>query len=144
MIVMMRLIIQRQHVLHDYCNAQYHFLESIGEHDSFKAGARIWQNLEDCIMNEDISVTILPQVENYQNEISLIFAGLHRPNCNPGDHEYWRNICVSKINELVKTEKDVRDKLFLLETAFMFAGKVLSGTGQMPMEILDRKNNHVP
>ena len=92
-------------------------------------------------MNEDISVTFLHQLEKYQNEISLIFAGLHRPNCEPGGHEYWRNRCVSKLNELVKTEKDVRDNLLLLETAFMFAGKVLSATDQMPKEILDRKNN---
>ena len=139
--VIIRLIIQRQHVLHDYCNTQYHLLEIIGDHDSFKTGARIWQNLEDCIMNEDISVTILPQVEKYQNQISLIVAGLHQSNCNPGDYEYWRNICVSKINELVKTEKDFRDKFRLLETAFKFAEKVLSRTRQMPAEILERENN---
>ena len=95
--------------------------------------------MADCIMKGDISVTLLDDVKKCQGEISLIFAGLHCSDGNAEDHERRRNKCIFKINELVKTEEDVRDKLSVLETAFMFAGKVLSRSGQMPPEILERK-----
>ena len=119
----------------------YQVSECIGNHKSFKVGVRIWKDMEDCIMNEEISVTLLPQVKKYETEISLIFASLHLSNRNADDREKWQSICLSKINELVETEKNVRDKLELLENALKFAGKVLTGPGHLPTEILDRKNN---
>ena len=97
--------------------------------------------MEDCIMNEEISVALLAQVKEYKNEISFIFSSLHLPNRNTHDREKWQSICVAKINKLVETEKNVRGKLTLLENALKFAEKVLTGTGYFATEILGRKEN---
>ena len=99
----------------------------------------IWQEIKDCIMKEEISVELLHEVNKFKNEISVILAWLHHPNGNPSDRESWQNNCVDKINTLVETEKNVRDKLDLLEAAFIFAGKVSSGPGQFPKDIMKRK-----
>ena len=113
----------------------------IGQHQTFREGARIWQDMEDCIMKEEISVTLLNQVKKWEDEISFILAWLCCPTCKDGDRERWRSNFLSKINKLVETEKSFRDKLDLLETAFMFAGKVLSSPGHIPKDIINRKDS---
>ena len=101
----------------------------------------LWKEIEVSIMKEEISVELLHKVDKFKNQISAIFAWLHHPNGSHSDHENWQNKCVSKINTLVETEKNVRDKLDLLEAAFIFAGKVFSGPGQYPIDIRKRKGN---
>ena len=83
-----------------------------------------------------MSATLLDEMKKYQNEISVILAGLHSSD----DSESWRLKCVYKIDELVNTEKDAREKLNLLEHSFIFAGKLLSFSGSVLQEISERKD----
>ncbi|XP_046854892.1 uncharacterized protein LOC124447906 [Xenia sp. Carnegie-2017] len=86
---------------------------------SFQAWRKIWKIIEDCIMKEDITVSLFEKIKTYQDRLSCIFCGL-----NSGDVQSKYLLKISKLSEVVD---DFRTKYDLLLKAENFAVEVLPG-----------------
>ena len=98
------------------------FVGCVDEHRTFKAGIEIWQGLNTCIAEGNISPNFLKDVEQHKEKLSLISTALCVKDSNS---ESRRQKCLAdQISELVKTEKDLSDKFTLLKSVINYENKV--------------------
>ena len=110
---------------------------NVERHENFKAGKKFWQRLATCLEKEDISVEFLNQMEKYKNELSWLLVYLNKSEGE--DHRDRQQQNFKMIENLVKKENDIREKLSRLESAIAFAKKIDSA--QIPRDFSERKEN---
>ena len=110
-------------VLPDMMNT-FVFVGCVDGHGTFKAGIEIWQELNTCIEEGNISINFLKDVEQHKEKLSRISAALCVKGSSSNNHELKRQKFLGRISELVKTEKDLSDKFSLLESVIIYEKKV--------------------
>ena len=117
-----------------------YFFVSIGNfetHKKFKSGKRIWQRLAKALETEEISVECLNHVKSYKTELSMLLAYLD--NNSEDQHDYRKQKNLKIIENLVKKESIIRQKLSLLESAIKFASEI--NPAQIPRVFNEKKEN---
>ena len=103
------------------------------ENEKFRAGKKIWQDLEICITSGKVSVDLLELLEKHKSKLLFLFANLHKGS----DLETHKKVETysNMIDKLVESEKNARNNLSLLESAITFAQKLSWNSGQIAHEL---------
>ena len=107
-------------------------------HEKFAAGKKIWQRLETCLKEREISVKLLHNVAKNKMELSSLFMYLNEKT-EESMRDFKKQQYLQAIENLVEQESDIRDKLSRLESAIQFAKKI--DFAQIPRIFRDTKNN---